>query len=76
MLEYDRIDVLEGIDTNKTNASKECDICHYCNILDRTFKYEPCLCNGCHGLMEKGLNFNYVAIVSLKGVIIEFIFGI
>ena len=26
MLEYDRIDVLEGIDVNKTSASKECDI--------------------------------------------------
>ena len=29
MLEYDKIDVLEGIDVNKTNASKECDISHY-----------------------------------------------
>ena len=26
MLEYDRIDISEGIDINKTNASKECDI--------------------------------------------------
>ena len=30
MLEYDRIDISEGIDINKTNASKECDICQYC----------------------------------------------
>ena len=29
MLEYDRIDISEGIDTNKTRASKECTICHY-----------------------------------------------
>ena len=29
MLEYDRIDISEGIDVNKTNLSKECDICHY-----------------------------------------------
>ena len=29
MLEYDRKDISEGIDINKTNASKECDICHY-----------------------------------------------
>ena len=28
MLEYHRIDVSEGIDVNKKNASKECDICH------------------------------------------------
>ena len=29
MLYVDRIDVSEGIDVNKTSASKECDICHY-----------------------------------------------
>ena len=29
MLECDRIDLSEGIDINKTDASKECDICHY-----------------------------------------------
>ena len=29
MLEYEQIDISEGIDVNKTNLSKECDICHY-----------------------------------------------
>ena len=29
MLYFDRICVSEGIDVNKTSASKECDICHY-----------------------------------------------
>ena len=29
MIEYDRIDISERIDVNKTNASKECGICHY-----------------------------------------------
>ena len=29
MLYYNRIDVSPGIDINKTNPSKECDICHY-----------------------------------------------
>ena len=29
MLEYDRIDISEGIDVNKRSASKECDICHF-----------------------------------------------
>ena len=29
MLYFERIDVLEGSDVNKTSASKECDICHY-----------------------------------------------
>ena len=29
MLYFDRIDVSEGTDIDKTSASKECDICHY-----------------------------------------------
>ena len=29
MLCYDRIDVSERTDVNKTSASKQCDICHY-----------------------------------------------
>ena len=29
MLQYKRIDILERIDTNKSNKSKECMICHY-----------------------------------------------
>ena len=28
MLEYDRIDISEEIDINKTNALKECNACH------------------------------------------------
>ena len=31
------------------------------------FKYEPYLSNGCHGLMQKAINFNDVSIVSIKG---------
>ena len=82
MLKYDRIDILEGNDINKTNASRECDICHYCKqknaaresqicdcwyFKDIGFKYEPYLCNGVHDLMQKAVNFNDVAFVSLKG---------
>ena len=29
MLYYDKIDVSEGFDVNKTSKSKECDNCHY-----------------------------------------------
>ena len=66
MLEYDKIDISEGIDINKTSAWKECDICDYWYFLDKGFKYEPYLCNGCHDLMQKVMNFNDVAIVSVK----------
>ena len=37
MLEYERIDISEGIDVNKTNLSKECDICHYWYFKDISF---------------------------------------
>ena len=29
MLQYQKIDIAEGIDVNKTYASKECKLCHY-----------------------------------------------
>ena len=66
MLEYNRIDISQGIDINKTNASKEGYICHYCYFKDIGFKYEPYLCNGCHSFMQKAVSFNDVAIVYVK----------
>ena len=67
MLEYDNIGISKGIDINKTSASKEWDICHYWYFKDIGFKYEPYLWNGYHDLMQKVMNFNDVAIVSVKG---------
>ena len=61
------IDVSEGIDINKTNTSKECDICHYWYFKDIGFKYKPYICNGCHDLMQKTMSFNDVPIASVKG---------
>ena len=72
MLEYDRIDISEGIDINKTNASKEGDICRYWCF----FIYELYLCNGCHDLIQKAINFNNVAFVSIKGSDYRIHFGI
>ena len=76
MLEYDRIDISEGIDVNKTNLSKECDICHYWYFKDIGFKFEPYLCNGCHDLVQKAMSFNDVALFMLKEMLTEFAFGI
>ena len=67
MLEYDRIDISEGIDVNKTSLSRECDICHYWYFEDIGFKYEKYLYNGCHDLMQKAMSFSNVAIVYVKG---------
>ena len=67
MLECNRTDVSGGIDVNKTNLSKECDIFQYWYFKDIGFKYEKYLCNVCHDLMQKAMSFNNVAIVYVKG---------
>ena len=66
MIEYEKTDISEGIDVNKINLSKQCDICRYWYFKDIGFKYEPYHCNGCHDLMEKAMGFNNVAIVYIK----------
>ena len=67
MLYYDRIDVSEGIDVNKTSASKECDICHYWYFLNYSFKFQPNVCNRCHDLLMMSMNLRNIAILNIKG---------
>ena len=45
MLYFDVIDVSEGIDINKTSASKMCDICYYWYFFNYSFKFQPNVCN-------------------------------
>ena len=56
MLHYDRIHVSKAVDTDKANASKECNICHYWYFLDKTLKFQPYVCNGCHDLLIMPMN--------------------
>ena len=66
MIEYERIDISEGIDINKTNKSKECILCHYWYFLDNNFSYGPYLCDGCYNLMQKSNNLKNITIVHVK----------
>ena len=75
MLEYHRIDISEGVDVNKTNLLKECDICNYWYFKNIGFKHEPYLCNGCYDLMEKAMSFSSVALVYVKGSAYKIHFG-
>ena len=68
MLQYDRIDISEGIDIDKTNKSKECKICHYWYFLDKNFSYGPYLCDGCYNVIQKSIDFKNIAIVYGKGI--------
>ena len=46
MLQYEKTDVSEGIDVNKTSASKECELYCYWFFKDVEFKFEGHVCNG------------------------------
>ena len=66
ILYFDRIDVSERIDVNKTSESKERGICHYIYFLDKGFKFQPNVCNGCHDLLMMSMNLIDIAILIIK----------
>ena len=76
MLEYDRIDISEGIDVDKTNRSKECMFCHYWYFLNKNFKYGPYLCDGCYDILQRSTDFKNITIVHVKKMHTGFIFHI
>ena len=41
MLQYEKIDVSGGIDTNKTSLSKQCMLCYYWYFKHGGFRFEP-----------------------------------
>ena len=66
MLEYDRIDISEGMDVDMSDKSKECKLCHYWYFLDKNFSYGPYLCDGCYNIMQKSIKFKNIAIVHVR----------
>ena len=67
MLKYQKIDVSEGIDVNKTSALKECEFFHHWFSKDVGFKFEEHGCNGCHDLLTMAHSLKNIAILSAKG---------
>ena len=51
ILQYEKIDISEGIVTNKTSASKESMLCHYWYFKDIGFKFQSNVCNKCHDVL-------------------------
>ena len=70
MLYYDRIDVSEDVNVNKTNKSRECNIYHYWYFLGKGFKLQPDVCNGCQDALMMSMNLNDIAILTFKVLII------
>ena len=67
MLQYQKTDVSEGIDVNKTRVSKEYELCHYQFFKDVGFKFEEHVCNGFHDLLTMSYSLKNIAILSAKG---------
>ena len=66
-LYYGRIDISVRININKTNASTVCDIWHYWYFLDKRFKFESYICNGCHDVLIMPINLDDIAILNING---------
>ena len=67
MLQYQKIDVSEGIYVNKTSASKECELCQYWFFKDIGFKFQEHVCNKCHDLLTIAYSLKDIAILNAKG---------
>ena len=67
MIQYDKINILEGIDINQTCASKECMFCHYQHFKDAGYKSEPYVCEKCHDVLMTAYQLKNIAILSVKG---------
>ena len=64
-MEYGKIDVSEGINTNKTTNSCGCITCHYLYFLRLNFRFELKVYECCYNISQKSMSFNNVAIVTV-----------
>ena len=57
MLEYDRIDISEGIDIKKCKeTSRECSLSKFHYFLDKNFSYGPYLCDDFYDMSMKAVS--------------------
>ena len=76
MLEYDRINISEGIDINKCEeTSRECGLRTFYYFLDKNFKYGPYLCNGCYDMFMKKVSMQDLTIINHNGNYYRVIFA-
>ena len=76
MLEYERIDISDGIDVDMSDKSKKYMLCHYWYFSNKNFIFGPYLCDGCYNIMQKCNEPKNIATVHIKKVYAEFIFCI
>ena len=64
MLEYNRIDLSEGIDVDKCEeTSRKCNLCHYHYFVFKNFNYQRTISDGCHDISIKAISMQNIAII-------------
>ena len=76
MLQYEKIDVSEGIDPNKTTASKEWMLCYDCYFKDVGFRFEPHVCNKCHDTLITAYELKNIAMLDVAMSILSIFYGV
>ena len=61
MLQYKKIDISEGIDTNKTSLSQECMLYHHWYFKTVRFRFEPHVCKKCHDVLVAAYELKSIA---------------
>ena len=68
MLEYNRVDISEGIDIKKCKeTSRECSLCKFYYFLDKNFNYGRYLCKCCYDMSLKAVSMQNLAIINHNG---------
>ena len=68
VLHYERINISEGIDINKSNKWNKCVIYHYWYFKDKGFKYEPYVCSKCYDISMMPYKLEIIAIRKVEVV--------
>ena len=68
MIYYNKIDVSEGIDVNKTNGSWEYNILCYYLLLNKGFTLQTYVCNVCPNLLMMFTNLDDLVLLKVTAV--------
>ena len=74
ILIYEKINISDVIDVDKSDKSKECMLYHYWYFLDKNFSYGPYLCDGCYNIMQKCYKLKNFSVIHVKGSVYRFFF--
>ena len=75
MLQYEKNDIPEGIDINKTSISKEWMLSHYWYFKDVGFRFDPHVCNKCQDVLMSGYELENIVILNVKEYILDVFYG-